>query len=173
MNCPKCRTETLHPTAAPIGVSTVHRCTACEGLWFALDEWDAMAPEAGAEESRDFEGDARPGLCPGGHGMLIRASVDSAGFYLDRCGKCGGTWFDKGEWEKLSADGLLGLLEDLWTPSAQRTQRQAAILQAEREDLEKQLGADLLAQVDALIEALQGHPQSALAIAHLRNQLLH
>ncbi|MDF1566027.1 MAG: zf-TFIIB domain-containing protein [Deltaproteobacteria bacterium] len=171
MRCPKCREETLQPTGTPLGVSTVHHCSACQGLWFALGDFDALAPPEGVPLETDAEADGKAGLCPAGHGLLQHEQVPEAGFFLDRCGLCGGTWFDRGEWERLSAQGLLGLLDGLWTPSARRMERAASLARAGRQRLAERLGEEVLHRIDALIEALKEHPHRAQALAYLMERL--
>lgn len=62
--------------------------------------------------------DARTGLCPLGHGILIRARANTEPtFYLERCPHCHGIWFDNGEWNVLAEGHLLEHLEDLWDPA--------------------------------------------------------
>src|SRR5438105_10017850 len=126
--CPKCKSATLAPLSAakpavrseavPVPPS---RCTNCRGVWMphgalsldlGLAKDDKPAPHAPTDDTN-----AKVGFCPAGHGLLIRARVDTADpFHLDRCGTCAGIWFDAGEWARLASTEWMNQIDQLWDP---------------------------------------------------------
>jgi Zn-finger nucleic acid-binding protein len=103
---------------------------------------------------------------------MARARVElDTPFFLERCLSCGGVWFDAGEWSRLATSQLLRSLLDFWTPAWRwRAQKQQAH-RAELERLQARLGPPLFQQVQALAEALQGHPAREEALAFLLGAL--
>src|SRR5207244_2897796 len=66
-------------------------------------------PERPAEEGLRLpvSDNAVPKLCPDcGHILLPYHVGHALNFTLDHCGHCGGTWFDKNEWEILKSRNL-------------------------------------------------------------------
>jgi Zn-finger nucleic acid-binding protein len=116
--------------------------------------------------------DKRTGLCPMGHGILLRARVDSEQiYYLERCGFCRGVWLDRGEWQRLAAALYLDHLDDLWDPTWQK-QRRSESLQIKLDNaLSTQLGEPLYEQLRAVVEALRQHPAKAQALAWITTHL--
>ncbi len=52
--------------------------------------------------------DDKTGLCPEGHGIMVRAKIDVEDpFYLEKCTHCGGIWFDSGEWQQIAQHQLI------------------------------------------------------------------
>ena len=105
MVCPKCRTATL-ASLVPYAAEPPHRCSGCGGYWVPLAVAARLAEFMPEDAAGTTDGpapaaaDARAGLCPNGHGLLVFARIELDGhFYLDRCPTCSGVWFDRGEWE--------------------------------------------------------------------------
>lgn len=118
--------------------------------------------------------DARTGLCPFGHGILIRAKVEiDDSFYLERCPECMGIWFDKGEWNKLAQSHLLERLDTLWDPAWRFRHRQSRERELVRRRLEQSFGAETLGQLDALVDRLGDAATTvrAEALAYLEEKL--
>jgi Zn-finger nucleic acid-binding protein len=95
---------------------TALECTNCQGRWiqsFQYWKWrDALGKDVPEElpvqdlqpEVKDSSGGK---LCPECGHILIRHPVGHGiSFQLDRCGNCGGVWFDKNEWETLKERNL-------------------------------------------------------------------
>jgi Zn-finger nucleic acid-binding protein len=120
------------------------------------------------------EHDAKAGLCPEGHGILIRARVEvDQPFYLDRCFKCGGVWFDSGEWQRLATHHLLGVLPEIWTQEWQERQRAAQEHDSYIAWAHSVFGSDLAGKLCELAAALAGHPRLDEALAFIRNESQH
>lgn len=171
-HCPKCRTTTL--VAPDPRASRLLRCPDCKGTWLPKDEarLEAVASLLATDSTiRPGEaGDSRTGLCPNGHGILIRARVELADpFFLERCPECHGIWFDKGEWNVLAAGHLLSDLEHLWDPSWRAKMKLRRAEPGYVDGLEQALGRPLYASIEVLATALKGlpHPLRQEALAHL------
>lgn len=171
--CPKCKTTEL---TAPSGrASRLLRCDDCHGTWFPKDEarLEAVAGLLSADSTIRPGGDqdSRTGLCPDGHGILIRALVDAADpFHLERCSVCHGIWFDKGEWNRLAQSHLLEHLDRLWDP-AMRFRAQGS--EDPRQDLVRLIGTPAVEMIETLATALRNHDEetTSAALAYLEHEL--
>ncbi|MGC4115847.1 MAG: zf-TFIIB domain-containing protein [Myxococcales bacterium] len=173
-SCPKCRTAHLSPIDPAVsGADAPLRCPSCQGTWVprhAILFTDLEPSSASSEAAKG--NDTRTGMCPAGHGLLRRARLEGAlDFALDRCPACGGTWFDAGEWHEVASRHLLGALDQLWDPLRQRQAREEKALGHWRSELEQRLGAQLVSDLDALGDALRGHPDAAQALAYLGDRV--
>jgi Zn-finger nucleic acid-binding protein len=180
--CPKCRVVSLSP--APEGVVVGHsseavlECTGCRGLWVphrALEEGVELniTPVGGSPTpSIPPEEDHRTGLCPDGHGILIRARADlDRSFHVERCPLCRGIWLDRGEYRRLVAAGLLAHLDDLWDPQWRRRQREGERRRRLDCALQQQLGEDLFGRLETVVLQLQGHEARSQALAWITDHL--
>jgi Zn-finger nucleic acid-binding protein len=116
--------------------------------------------------------DAKVGFCPAGHGLLIRARVETQRpFHLDRCGTCAGIWFDAGEWAALASTEWMQHVDDLWDPVYRKRMREARARKQHLEELQDALGESVAQQVALLAVSLKAHPQRSLAVAFLLDEL--
>ncbi len=173
MRCPKCQTESLTWAPALPDVGSPRVCTECRGLW--VEQSLYRHPEAREFSEQKVEGrprsrrDLRAGLCPHGHGLLGRTRVGlEPRFYLDRCGRCGGIWFDCGEWDRVARARLLDSLPRLWTTSWQRRQRAAEARADHLAWARRRFGTELLAELEGLARRLEKSPVRSEALAFLR-----
>ncbi len=173
MRCVKCRDTRLDRfrSTSPLPGWT---CPKCGGLWIPDGQAVGAVPPRGLAEIPGpvTDEDNRTGLCPSGHGILIRAQthVDS-GFYLERCSQCLGVWFDRGEWQKIAAAGLTSGLFEIWSESWQRRQRQQHAEEAHHSRLEAELGGDLIDRIESVAHELKDHPSRGLGVGHLLARL--
>lgn len=115
--------------------------------------------------------DERTGLCPSGHGVMIRARVDAAEpFYLEKCPRCGGIWFDQGEWLKIAQTTFSENLSDLWCKSWQYNQRKEKERSVFLEINKQLLGEDIFQEIMNLASRLREHPEKGRAIAFLQQE---
>ena len=122
--------------------------------------------------SIERETDARTGLCPEGHGMLIRARVEAESpFYLERCSVCRGIWFDRGEWRLLAENHLLGHLSDFWSREWQKEQRRKRSCEAYLAWQKESLGGGLFEGLMELAERLKDDPLKGVALAFLEEEI--
>lgn len=173
--CPKCRDiELSNPGGRALRLL---RCSRCRGTWMPKDE--ARLEAVGSLLSADSTigptdtSDGRTGLCPEGHGILIRARVDAdPEFFLERCAVCHGIWFDKGEWNALAQSHLLEHLDELWDPAFRYRVRTAGDVQA-RSQLEVELGPKVFEGLEILATSLRdlSPRQRNEALAYLRESV--
>lgn len=147
--CPKCYTDDLVRVQLDPAEAIAFECTSCHGIWVMNPgslEVPSVAPAV--MPPHDRENDLRAGLCPFAHGILRRAqSYTEERFYLERCGACSGVWFDRGEWERAAAAGLLRDVHVVWTESWQmgklEEERRARLLAQAKDVLGDDLVTDL------------------------------
>ena len=179
MACPKCRTETLRFTGE---TSDAMSCTKCHGIWihserfarFSEEAMDRSGDEWPVDESEgpDKDSDLKAGLCPHGHGLLIRAKPDmEPAFYLDRCMTCNGIWFDRDELNRVAAAGMIDGLFEIWTRAWQRNKRKERFQREYMETLERNLGRDILNGLDVLVEKLRDHPFRNQAVEYFQEEM--
>jgi Zn-finger nucleic acid-binding protein len=92
-------------------------------------------------------------------------------FFLERCARCGGVWFDPGEWTRLLHEGLLPNVTHLWSPAWREhlsEEQNRASLEA---DLKHKLGDDTFELLEKLADKLHQQNLGALALAYLRERL--
>jgi Zn-finger nucleic acid-binding protein len=183
MNCPTCdraleRATLLPPDGAGPDLRGF-RCPLGHGVFLPSDlyfDWRDHQGEAGRAGGRiaapDEVGDVkRAKLCPQDGRIMRRYRVSAAGgFWIDRCGVCGGAWFDGGEWEATAAAGLLDELPRVFSDAWQREAEEAEAAEARRERLSEAVGAEDLDRVDAFRAWAWSHPQRHLLLARLNER---
>lgn len=186
-SCPKCKSSALVSALAenacefePGAEGSLLRCEECNGMWLshslvacAVDSGADLGLEDADESSAEDSVDQRTGLCPLGHGILIRARVHlEDSFFLERCPHCGGIWFDSGEWKQLASSHLLHHLQDFWTPTWRRQRRESALRFAYITSLKADLGQELYESVTRLAKELKDHPQRQRVLAFLQSEIV-
>jgi Zn-finger nucleic acid-binding protein len=180
MQCPKCQTEALKKSS----FNAPHICPGCGGMWrqggdhCELPETtiEALGNETLGNETLDGDDstgdmDKKTGLCPAGHGIMIRAQVAlDQPFYLEKCTACGGIWFDKGEWLRIAEHNLADSLPAIWSKAWQRRQREEKDRQSYLELNKKLLGEKLFDAVMALASQMKAHPERDRAMALLQQE---
>ncbi|WP_028578804.1 TFIIB-type zinc ribbon-containing protein [Desulfogranum japonicum] len=168
MKCPKCSNELSKKEYA-----SSLKCSQCGGMWLAEQQFPKFIdlPELD-DPSGDRSNDDKTGLCPEGHGILTRARIDvDEPFYLERCSKCGGIWFDQGEWHAIVQHNLIENLADFWCRSWQRTQRKQLDRATHLDNNKKLLGEELFSTILHLAEQLKHHPEKGRAVAWLQQEI--
>ena len=171
MKCPKCSNEALKTHKH----TKTYLCRACGGMWL-LDIQNPSLPIEPIEQAdsapEPADPDKKTGLCPSGHGIMLRAKVDiDEPFYLEKCTACGGIWFDKGEWVRIAENNLVQHLGDVWSKSWQRRQRQAKNRESFLEMNQKLLGGAIFEAIMKLSGELKDHPEKDRAIALLQQEI--
>jgi len=179
--CPKCTTVTLAPLSgfdagdpALAEVVPPSRCVRCRGVWLPHEAVAQHLVPAAVDVERLSQGaDDMPGYCPRCRGILVRARVDREHhpFHLDRCGSCGGVWFDAGEWAAIASTEWLDHLDDLWDPIWRKRVREKRAEQRHLEELEKALGKETLQRLQEAIAALRKHPMRSLGLSFIIEEL--
>lgn len=148
-------------------------CHACGGRWVpsaSVEDWkeirDFVAP---AEPSPAH--DKRAAVCPEGHGFLRRVRVEELGFALDRCPRCGGVWFDHGEWERLAEANVVENLSVLWDPAFRAAKRKAKEQQRIDDELRQAIGDESFTRLREFADWLGGDPEKSRVLAWLQHEV--
>ena len=114
MNCPTCRKELQSKL---VGEVQIDECLGCKGIWFDKDELRQVKDQAEPDSNwmqfelwkhEDlFRVSAKPLKCPVCILDMVAINYDTTNVEIDHCIKCGGTWLDGGELEK-----IIAVLED-------------------------------------------------------------
>jgi Zn-finger nucleic acid-binding protein len=181
LRCPKCRSESLQLAQGKLAnVAASERalaCPKCHGYFLPHDIveiWQTQ-PFVEVEDgpvSMHPEFDRKTGLCPLGHGIMLRAKFEAdVTFYLERCGLCRGVWLDRGEWQRLASALFLDHLDDLWDPQWQKQRRSEKLQRGLDQSLQDQLGEILYRDLASVVERLNLHPSRAQALAWIVQHL--
>ena len=168
-----------HPPMEKLNVPelpTAMRCPGSGGLWVRPDAfwaWRARQPEGSLSEAEPA--DAAPAedspagkRCPEDGAFLIPHRVGHGlDLHVDRCGRCGGMWFDGGEWEALRGAGLLDRLHLVFTSAWQARIRRQRKLEQEEAHAEAAFGPELTPRLREVREWLRHHPLRAEMAAYL------
>ena len=183
MNCPLCD-RALDPTTlleaqGDRPALQGFRCPDGHGVFLPSDVY-VQWQEGGEEDAPDVEsvtidagdvGDVkRAKLCPQDRHIMSRYQVSPGGFWLDRCGSCGGAWFDGDEWDATVEAGLHLRLSAVFSDAWQRRVEDAAVQQRRRDRLADAAGADDLDRVDTFRQWVWAHPQRHLLLARLNDR---
>lgn len=172
MNCPKCKTTVLERTS----YGAPYSCAKCGGMWVLNDEISKLSESFINQPLSDSESeinDSRTGLCPEGHGIMIRAKIDfDKPFYLERCTHCGGIWFDQGEWHRIAENQFYENLSEFWTSSWQRKQQQEKNRESFLEMNKKLFGDEIFNALIDLADKLKNHPEKSRALALLKGEII-
>lgn len=124
MKCPVCKMHDLTITELEENL-IAHNCAQCGGEWLRDSQYKEWRAKHGVDlpEKHVSERDtikmadvelAR--LCPDCRRILVKYKVGrDINFTLDRCGGCGGVWFDKDEWNTLKERNLHDNLYEFFT----------------------------------------------------------
>ena len=179
MNCSICRTPLERATllVGEDGASDLRgfRCPRDGGvflpsdLYFAWRERHAEGDTGFAPRPKDVVDVHKPKLCPqDGHIMLRHHLEPAASFWIDRCGVCGGVWFDPQEWEATVAAGLHEHLPLLVSDAWQREREAAASRHFHEERLRQALGNLDFERVETFRRWVERHEQAHLIWPRLR-----
>ncbi len=172
MQCPKCKIEELQKSEQ----QATYLCKKCQGMWLVdagILEYSEISSADCSSPSNSPDNDQVTGLCPSGHGIMIRAKVDlDEPFYLEKCIACGGIWFDKGEAQRIGGSIFLANLSELWSRAWQHKQRKERRRRSFLEINQKLLGDDAFQAVMALALKLRDHPEKGRAMALLQQELI-
>ncbi|MBT9313120.1 zf-TFIIB domain-containing protein [Leptothoe kymatousa] len=182
MHCPCCQTSSLKRDRLNEFLA-VHACEACEGQWISsYDYWHWLEWETNDEPIKpcdhvdlsdrlEVADNSRATFCPECHHLMRRAKVGHGlEFYLDRCSHCGGSWFDKGEWEILKACNIHNKVHLVFSEPWQSQIRQAEFNRVLEETYRSALGDDDYAQALGIRAWLEQHPHRDYIIS-LLNQI--
>ena len=170
MQCPVCKNKTLTHQEVESGLSS-KGCGQCNGRWIASFQywkWRDASGKSLQEKPADEGGDllvndsTNAKLCPECGHLLRRFPVGHGiEFGLDRCGNCGGTWFDANEWEVLKQrnlhDDVHKIFSEVWQRQVRDEEHQAA-MEAFYKD---KFGDDGYIKAQEIKNWIGGHPHKA------------
>ena len=182
MKCPVCRTVTLEPLEAE---SQPRRliCAQCGGYWIAGEhywQWLRAHGENLPERVPEHDPlpttpDSPPGkLCPQCGRFLTHAAVGHGiRFHIDRCGACGGFWFDRNEWETLEAHNLQDDAHFIFSTAWQHAVAEEEARRTHEQRLLEILGPADYARVAEFAAWVRRHPKRGTILAHLTDAVSH
>ena len=147
MKCPLCQKHSTTEVELESGLQAVE-CQYCGGHWIkSFQYWKWMEahkenlPEITNEVSLPVQDSKGGKFCPECNKFLVRYKVGhGVNFQLDRCNTCGGTWFDKNEWETLKAKNLHDDVHFIFSAAWQTKVLKEDVKASMEELLKKKLG---------------------------------
>ena len=170
MLCPVCKERALAVCEVESGLSS-QECPGCKGRWIASFQYwkwrdasgkslqEKPAPDGGDVPVADSTGAK---LCPEcGHFLRHFPVGHGIEFGLDRCGNCGGMWFDANEWDVLKGrnmhDDVHKIFSEVWQRQVRDEEHQAA-MEAFYKD---KFGADGYQKAQEIKDWIDTHPHKA------------
>ncbi len=177
MKCPSCRSIESNRITLITDLNALV-CVKCEGLWIRAEQywhWKKKQSETFPERpdvnisELDLEDSGTAKICPECSKILIRYEVGhSTGFSLDRCNICGGTWFDKNEWEALREKNLHDEIHFIFSAPWQSEVRKEKQEQLMEKRVEKILGSKDYIEAKRVKSWIANHQKSAEILAYLQ-----
>ncbi len=170
MLCPVCKNCSLRAQEIDPGLTSSH-CPDCGGRWIASYQywkWREKTGKSLAEKPTEagikppVKDSAAAKLCPECGHFLRRFPVGHGiEFTLDRCGNCGGTWFDANEWETLKSrnlhDDVHKIFSEIWQKQIRDEAHQATMETFYRQ----KFGDDGYQKAKSMKAWIQSHPHQA------------
>ena len=162
MKCPKCKTSDLQAAKLDGGLPAMG-CAACGGTSIALLYYRDWAERAAADLEPATEAavsepnqDSKTALPCAKCGSLMTkfAIAGTTDNKLDLCTRCDEAWLDGGEWELLKSLNLAKEIPAVLTDAWQRKVREERMEAKRRDRLERVVGSEDLAKVEAFREWL-------------------
>ncbi len=119
MNCPKCAAEM---EVVEVGSVEIDRCLQCKGIWFDLNEQEALKDAKGAhcvdighQAIGEYYNEVTAVTCPRCD-VLMEVETVKKGISIqyEMCPKCHGAYFDAGEFREFSEPTILEFMVDLF-----------------------------------------------------------
>lgn len=177
MQSPVAPKVTLTPTELEPGLK-VWVCPESDGVWIDGESYrawiarpDADAPAEPATDPTAADTD-RVLISPRTGRLMVKCLVDlGLAFRIDYDTSFGGFWLDRGEFERLRAEGLHRRLHHVVSESWQRKLRTLATEQHRLERLADLLGPDDLARVREVADWVRDHPHRDVVVAWILGTL--
>ncbi|EEF62285.1 zf-TFIIB domain-containing protein [Pedosphaera parvula] len=178
MNCPVCQTRTLATHSLDQDLAS-WRCDSCQGQWinsFQFSKWieqhrfghrvegPVQTFELASNETKSAK------VCPECSRIMTKFKVgNSLPFSLDRCGNCGGIWFDKNEWEMLQGSNLRDEIHLIFSAAWQHRVRHEEQVRHLEELFKERVGEADFAEIKRIREWLKKHPHRQELYGYLNN----
>ncbi len=179
MLCPICKTVALNNEELLPNL-TAKACGQCGGRWiqsFQYWKWLDTQKNKLAEKPNDTKADlpvedsAAGKLCPEcGHFLSHKKVGHGVDFHLDRCGNCGGIWFDKNEWEILQGKNLHDDIHFVFSSAWQKQIEQDEIEQTQEHRFEKILGAADYQKTKEIAGWIKSHPNKSTILGYITDK---
>ena len=176
MKCPVCNTVALALFELQTNV-VARKCASCGGLWLGSQEFSNWIEAIQTGKATESANPATPAptnepktakICPGCGHLMTRYKVGhTLSFSLDRCGNCGGTWFDGNEWETLRGGPLWDQIHLIFSPAWQNQIRREDQAEHLRAQFAAKLGPADFAESNRIKLWLDGHPHRETILAYL------
>ena len=176
MKCPVCKTSYLHSLETEELPQRLV-CDTCGGTWIkAFQYWKWLETHgANLPEKAEQEGTQLPvadstqaKLCPEcGHLLTRRQVGHGIDFHIDRCGTCGGVWFDKNEWEILKEHNLHDDVHFIFSSAWQHRTVEEQQNKTYEKRIETILGAGDFAKLKDFKQWILRHPKRNTMMAYL------
>lgn len=176
MKCPRCEMQLYRHVDIEEDLTAL-KCTNCEGCWVnSANYWSWHETNSGKEPSVEdgevlelTERKSEKGkICPECLAILIPGKVGRGhDFRIDRCGHCGGFWFDKNEWEVLRSSGLHREIHKVATHVWQRNIRKEATKAIMRKIYEERFDGETLGRLSEIHKWIHEHPQKDEIVSYL------
>jgi Zn-finger nucleic acid-binding protein len=171
MKCPKCKTPELQPTMIEEDLPALG-CGQCQGSLVSLlyyrhwTETLKSPPTPSLKPDAIVTDDTATAMsCPKCSRFMMKYKVSGAvANRLDVCGYCDEAWLDRGEWELLEALQLSHQLPAIFTEEWQGRIRHQLSEESRRSILERAIGSEGVAKVEAFRDwlAQSGHRADVL-----------
>lgn len=182
MQCPVCPGKALHPHSLDESL-IASKCDGCGGQWinsFQYWMWLESHPRESDRsvsllsfkgESSESSETAKARLCPECGHILTRYRVGQAvDFTLDRCGNCGGMWFDRNEWEILRSGELRDQIHLIFSASWQNRVREESSKKRFAELFEARVGEQDYRKAREFKAWLEQHPHRDELLSFLNSK---
>jgi Zn-finger nucleic acid-binding protein len=172
MYCPVCKTCPLIAVEPELNLRNL-QCSNCGGHWLqSYHYWtwrssrtaDEIAHANTDQEELQAQDTAEAKVCIECGKLMSRFRVGKGmEFYLDRCGACGGIWFDRNEWEILKSRNLHDEIHKIFARPWQRE-----IVQIDYDDrLKETIGPEKFRDLKSLKSWLDLDPNRTLILGYL------
>jgi Zn-finger nucleic acid-binding protein len=177
MNCPVCKNHGLVSEKLEDNLIS-HACHCCGGRWIGSFQYWKWKDASGKSLDEKLVGECEDlpvtdstgaKLCPECGYFLRRFPVGhDVAFGLDRCGNCGGMWFDGNEWETLKGRGLHDDVHKIFSEIWQKQVRDTEYQKNMEAILIGKFGEDGYAKAKEVKAWLDEHPHKAELLALLK-----
>ncbi len=179
MKCPTCKTPRLEPREIARGLGA-DSCPQCSGNFLVFETYltwqesqpaPTKQPEIGTPDPNQTPEAAGPKLCPycGRFMTRFRIALDIP-FHIDRCGGCGGLWFERGEWDQCQTRGIHTRLNTFFNDSWQNRLRQEEAKFQQEDRYRALLGPEAYERVKAFKAWAEQHDKKSVLFAYLESK---
>ena len=175
MLCPVCKTVALNNEDLLPNLNA-KSCSQCGGKWiqsFQYWKWletqdRKVVEKAIAETDLPVEDSGAGKLCPEcGHFLSHKKVGHGVDFHLDRCGNCGGMWFDKNEWEILQSKNLHDDVHFVFSSAWQKKVQHDEVEQTYEQRFEQILGKEDYLKTKEIAEWIKSHPNKNTILGYI------